>query len=136
MNTSAHRWPIRVYYEDTDAGGIVYHANYLKYFERARSEWLRELGYELDVVAREGVMFVVTRADLVFQSPARFNEALSVVSDMHEIRRASLVFRQRLMRGEQDLVKGLITVASVRPNDMRPVRLPGNLTEELKNNVG
>lgn len=131
MASSSFNWPIQVYYEDTDAGGIVYHANYLKFFERARSEWLRAVGYELDVLAENGLMFVVTRSEIDYLQPARFNENLEVRSTLYESKRVSFTFEQQLMRADNCIVRGLIKVASVHPETMRPVRLPENLLKEM-----
>ena len=94
--------PIRVYHEDTDAGGVVYYANYLRFMERARTEWLRHLGFEQDELARDpGVLFAVRSAKLEFLKPARFNELLEVTVDIHERGRASLTFRQHIRRGAE-----------------------------------
>jgi len=91
--------PIRVYYEDTDAGGVVYYANYLKFMERARSEWLRRLGFEQDELARDpGVLFAVRTAKLEFLKPARFNDLLEATVEIRERGRASLTFRQQIRR--------------------------------------
>src|SRR5512138_1443660 len=92
--------PVRIYWEDTDAGGVVYYANYLKFMERARSEWLRTQGFEQDVLRDEaGVVFVVRRVEIDYLAPARFNDALDVTVNLHEVGRASLVVRQELLRG-------------------------------------
>lgn len=131
MAIETFSWPIRVYYEETDAGGIVYHANYLKFFERARTEWLRALGYELDVMAADGLMFVVTRSELDYLKAAKLNESLEVRSTLHASRRVSFTFEQQLFRGEECLVRGLIKVASVHPETLKPIRLPKNLLEEM-----
>lgn len=131
MSDNQFIWPIRVYYEDTDVGGIVYHSNYLKYFERARSEWLRKLGYELDELAEDGLMFVVTHAELDFIVPAKFNEALEVHSTVTEFRGASFTFAQRLMRGELCLVRASVKAATVNSTTLRPTKMPRNLKQEM-----
>ncbi len=93
-------WPVRVYYEDTDSGGVVYHANYLKFMERARTEWLRSLGFEQDALIRhEGVIFAVHHMTLAFLRPARFNDLLEVSVVLAERGAASLVFRQAVLPG-------------------------------------
>lgn len=93
-------WPVRIYWEDTDAGGIVYYANYLKFMERARSEWLRSIGVEQGVLQLEhGLMFVVVAAETHFHKPARYGELLLVSCEIDESRRASLTFRQNIVRG-------------------------------------
>ena len=91
--------PIRVYYEDTDAGGVVYYANYFRFMERARTEWLRGLGFEQDELARDpGVLFAVRTAKLEFLKPARFNDLLEATVEIRERGRASLTFGQRVQR--------------------------------------
>ena len=87
--------PVRVYYEDTDAGGVVYHANYLRFMERARTEWLRALGFEQDRLAQElGIVFVLASLDIQSRKPARFNDALSVTSSISTVGRVSILFKQ------------------------------------------
>lgn len=126
---------MRVYYEDTDAGGVVFYANYLKFMERARTEWLRALGFEQDVLAaRDQVLFAVTRVILDFRRPARFNERLLVTSQIAELRRASLIFQQEVRR-EQDnelLCSGQVTVACVDVTRFRPRSLPESLLTEIE----
>ena len=116
-------WPVRVYYEDTDSGGIVYYANYLKFMERARSEWLRSLGFEQDRLSQqEGIVFAVRRAEVDFRQPARFNDALSVISRIAQRRRTSLTFHQEVVRTSDGvlLVSGDIQVACVDLARFRP----------------
>lgn len=125
-------WPVRVYYEDTDSGGVVYYANYLKFMERARTEWLRSLGFEQDQLAREaGIIFAVTEVELQFRSPARFNDSLSVTARVVERRRASLRFEQTVYRDEQVLCTGRIQIASLDSASFRPRPIPGDLFEEI-----
>jgi acyl-CoA thioester hydrolase len=128
------QWPVRVYYEDTDAGGVVYHARYLHFFERGRSEWLRALGFEQDeMVERDGVIFAVRRAEVDFIAPARFNDALRVVSEVQERRRASLTFRQEIRRGGDDrlLCAARIQVACLDARRLRPCPMPQALLQEM-----
>lgn len=128
----AFHWPVRVYWEDTDAGGVVYYANYLKFMERARSEWLRAFGFEQDVLRDEaGVVFVVRRVEIDYLSPARFNDALDVSVGLHEAGRASLVVRQELMRGVTRLAEAVITLACVDAMNFKPVKMPATLLQAL-----
>jgi len=128
----AFHWPVRVYWEDTDAGGVVYYANYLKFMERARSEWLRAFGFEQDVLRDEaGVVFVVRRVEIDYLSPARFNDALDVSVGLHEAGRASLVVRQELMRGVTRLAEAVITLACVDAVNFKPVKMPATLLQTL-----
>lgn len=129
---SAFIWPIRVYWEDTDAGGVVYHASYLRFLERARSEWLRALGYGQDALReREGVVFVVRAMRLEFLRPARLDDALSVAVALGERRRASLLMRQTIRRGETLLLDAEVKVACVAAADFRPRAVPEALAAAL-----
>lgn len=132
------RYPVRVYYEDTDAGGVVYYANYLKFMERARTEWLRELGFEQDELMREpGVLFAVRRVEVDYLKPARFNDALTVVARVAERGRASLTFDQEILRepaGEL-LSRGRIRIACLEAGSFRPVPLPAIIQEKLSDVV-
>jgi len=124
-------WPIRVYYEDTDAGGIVYHSHYLNYFERARTEWLRSLGYELDALADSGVMFVITRAEVDYITPAKFNQELEVQSTVIQYRGASFTFAQQILCGPTSVARATVKAASVNTVTQRPVKMPPNLKKEI-----
>ena len=125
-------WPVRVYWEDTDAGGVVYYANYLKFMERARSEWLRAFGFEQDVLRDEaGVVFVVRRVEIDYLSPARFNEQLEVSVRLHEMGRASLSVRQELLRGADRLAQAVVTLACVDAVRFKPVKIPEPLLQAL-----
>jgi acyl-CoA thioester hydrolase len=121
-------WPVRVYYEDTDAGGLVYHANYLKFFERARTEMLRALGFEQDeLIVNEGILFVLSSIQVDYLSPARFNEQLQVSAKVVEARKASLTFEQVVTRGNDVLCKGSARVACLNAQSMRPKAIPETL---------
>ena len=125
-------WPVRVYWEDTDAGGVVYYANYLKFMERARSEWLRAFGFEQDVLRDEtGVVFVVRRVEIDYLSPARFNEQLEVSVSLHEMGRVSLNVKQELMRGSDCLARTEVTLACVDAVRFKPVKIPSPLLQAL-----
>ncbi len=118
-------WPVRIYYEDTDAGGIVYNANYLKFMERARTEWLRSLGVEQDTLLEQGVAFVVRRVELDFQRPARFNDALTVTVTVKKLKRASIVFEQEILDDAGlSLVRGMVQIACVKIPHMKPFAIP------------
>jgi acyl-CoA thioester hydrolase len=127
-------WPIRVYYEDTDAGGVVFYANYLKFFERARTEMLRAMGYEQDeLIANEGIIFVVRSVQVDYLIPARFNELLQVSAEVTLAKKASLVFEQLITRCGDVLCTSIIRIACLDANTMRPKAIPENLLELLKN---
>ena len=125
MQPADFRYPVRVYYEDMDAGGIVYNANYLKFLERARTEWLRERGVEQDEWLRQDVAFVVRHIDIDFHRAARFNQMLSVTCVIQELKRASVIFTQQIQdeRGQQ-LVSARVTIACVSLSQMRPTAFP------------
>jgi acyl-CoA thioester hydrolase len=128
-------WPIRVYYEDTDAGGVVFYANYLRFMERARTEWLRSLGFEQDALMRDpGVLFAVRRTEVDYLSPARFNELLQVSSRVVRMRGAALTFEQRIAsddEAQRELCRGLVTVACLDSASMRPPRIPAAIREKI-----
>ncbi|NRD73757.1 tol-pal system-associated acyl-CoA thioesterase [Shewanella sp. VB17] len=127
------RWPISIYYEDTDAGGVVYHANYLKFFERARTECLRAIGVNQTQLLAEDIAFVVTRAELDFCRAARFEQNLLVETLVIEMKKASLTFQQRLV-DHQGVVycEGKIVVACITLTRMKPRAIPQNIVQELK----
>jgi acyl-CoA thioester hydrolase len=128
----AFRWPVRVYWEDTDAGGVVYYANYLKFMERARSEWLRAFGFEQDVLRDEaGVVFVVRRVAIDYLSPARFNDQLEVSVGLRETGRASLGVQQELMRGATCLARAEVKLACVDAVHFKPVKMPATILQTL-----
>jgi acyl-CoA thioester hydrolase len=121
-------WPVRVYYEDTDAGGVVYHANYLKFFERARTEMLRAIGYEQDeLLASESIIFVVRSAQVDYLSPARFNEQLQVSAEVSLVKKASFTFEQVITRDGEVLCKGSVRIACLDAQTMRPKAIPETL---------
>ncbi len=126
-------WPIRVYWEDTDAGGVVYHASYLRFLERARSEWLRALGYGQDALRdRDGVVFVVRAMRLEFLRPARLDDELIVDVALAERRRASLLMRQTIRRGDTSLLDAEVKVACVAAADFRPRAVPDALVAVMR----
>jgi acyl-CoA thioester hydrolase len=130
----AFSWPVRVYYEDTDAGGVVYHANYLKFMERARSEWLRALGYEQDALRREhGVLFAVTRVRVDFLRPARFNDLLEVGVRISRLGRVSLDLFQEVSGDAGDLFcRAEVRVACLDGTSLRPRPIPVPLRRGLR----
>jgi acyl-CoA thioester hydrolase len=128
-------WPIRVYYEDTDSGGVVYYANYLKFLERARTEWLRSLGFEQDSLAREAnILFIVHSLTLTFSRPARFNDMLEVLCRIDSIKGASLIFEQKILRAGKPaeiLCSGRTKVACVHADSLKPRPIPRMITMEI-----
>lgn len=130
-----HIFPVRVYYEDTDLAGIVYYANYLKFIERGRSEWLRDLGVDQGALKdKAGVVFAVRRVEADYLRPAKFDDALQVVTLLAEAKPARLVVDQRVLRGDQMLFAARVTIACL---DMRgrPVRVPAQVTQAIAPSV-
>ncbi|MBI3898300.1 MAG: tol-pal system-associated acyl-CoA thioesterase [Gammaproteobacteria bacterium] len=124
--------PVRVYYEDTDAGGVVYHSNYLKFMERARTEWLRSLGFELDELAqREGALFVVRSANVEFLRPARFNELVNVTVTLSKRRSASFTLMQQIRRADEPLCEGEIRIVCLDVSSFTPRPLPDAVAARL-----
>lgn len=125
-------WPVRVYWEDTDAGGVVYYANYLKFLERARSEWLRTLGiHQVELAAQDDVLFVVRRVEADYRKPARFDDALAVQCRITEMGRASLTMAQQVWRGDEVLLAAQVKLACVSASAMRPAKIPPYLLVKL-----
>lgn len=126
-----HLFDIRVYYEDTDMGGIVYHANYLKFIERARSAWVRELGIDQTVMrARDGLIFAVRRIEAEYLAPARFDDALRVETRMRQVTGARLVMEQTVTRAGERLFQAVVTVVCLTETG-QPARLPANIRLRL-----
>jgi acyl-CoA thioester hydrolase len=127
-------WPVRIYWEDTDAGGIVYYANYLKFMERARTEWLRAAGVEqLPLKEQHGLMFVVVDLQAHYRKPARYGDELLITCAVADRSRASLTFQQQVYRGGRDgelLVEGKVRVACLDATNLRPTALPKELMRE------
>lgn len=130
---------MRVYYEDTDAGGVVYHANYLRFFERARTERLRALGFEQDDLREHhGIVFAVRSADLHFIQPARFNDALWVTAEVGELKRVSLIFEQHIHRGGGSgelLCKARIRIACLAAATFSPCPIPDHLLQRIQDDA-
>ncbi len=129
------QWQVRVYYEDTDSGGVVYYANYLRFMERARTEWMRALGFEQDrLIREEGIVFAVRSANLEYLQPARFNDQLSVSLDVVQKGRASLTFDQVVTRSadaQQPLCSGRIKIACLDAASFRPQPIPDYILKEI-----
>ncbi|MGV3628936.1 MAG: tol-pal system-associated acyl-CoA thioesterase [Betaproteobacteria bacterium] len=118
-------WPIRVYYEDTDAGGVVFYANYLGFMERARTEWLRALGFEQpEMAARDGVLFVVRAVNIDYLKPSRFNDSLQVTVEVVNVGGSRIRFLQRVLRGNEEIARAEVEVVCVSTDTLRPARMP------------
>jgi 4-hydroxybenzoyl-CoA thioesterase len=121
--------PVRVYYEDTDAGGVVYYVNYLKFMERARTELLRQNGFEQVQLARENLLFVVHSASVKYLLPARLDDELLVCTQVSEKSRTTLVFKQHVVRSKDQVVlcEGQVKVVCVRADTFKPCAIPQEL---------
>ena len=127
-----HRFPLRVYYEDTDLAGIVYYANYLKFIERGRSEYVRALGIDqVELKEGRGLVFAVRRVEADYLSPARFDDRLEVLTAIGQIGGARLVMAQRVMRGEEILFTAQVTLV-LMSLEGRPVRIPADIRARLE----
>lgn len=125
-------WPVRVYWEDTDAGGIVFYANYLKFFERARTEWLRSLGVmQGELRETAGGMFVVSETSVRYLAPARLDDELLVTAKLESAGRASLIIAQQALRGGTLLAEGTIRIGWVADRTLRPGRIPAAILDVL-----
>jgi acyl-CoA thioester hydrolase len=123
--------PVRIYWEDTDAGGVVYHAQYLAFLERARSEWMRAQGYGQELLRQKhDLLFAVRAMQLDFLKPARLDDALAVTATLRECRRASVIFAQEIRRGDVRLLTATVRVAALG-TDFRPTAIPQSLYDEL-----
>jgi acyl-CoA thioester hydrolase len=130
---SLFTWTVRVYYEDTDAGGIVFYANYLKFFERARTEWLRAAGVDQQVLMeREGAAFVVKNASIDYHAPARLDDEITLTLNIEKLGRASIQFVQKAYKNDLLLVEASVKVGCVDIATVRPRSLPGDVADKMR----
>ena len=123
--------PVRVYYEDTDAAGIVYYANYLRFIERGRTEFLRAFGHDQNQLMKEGVAFAVRSVAAEYLKPAKLDDLLTVETAIATLGRAQLTFAQRILRGEELLLDAKIRIACIDPGAGRPIRIPPPIHAQL-----
>jgi len=125
--------PIRIYFEDTDSGGVVYHSNYLKFMERARTEWLSALGIDQRHLKQDNhIMFVVHRIDIQYKLPARFNDDLIVKSELKDIGSSKIEFRQMIYRNEEMLIDASVDIACIDSEKFKPVRIPITIKQTME----
>ena len=125
--------PIRIYFEDTDSGGVVYHSNYLKFMERARTEWLSALGIDQRHLKQDKhIMFVVHRIDIQYKLPARFNDNLIVKSEFKDIGSSKIEFRQMIYRENEMLIDASVDVACIDSEKFKPVRIPPTIKQAME----
>ena len=132
--------PVRIYYEDTDVGGVVYYANYLRYLERARTEWLRAAGFELDVIQRDmKAVFVVRRVEADYHLPALLGNMITVTAEPTEVGASKLVIRQRVLRSgdgsDELLLSATVTLAFISSDLSGPIRMPPSLRAAMKSTI-
>ena len=133
MTQHSHPLTVRVYWEDTDAGGVVYYANYLKFMERARTEWLRALGVHQEALrAQEGVQFVVADMQVRYLAPAKLDDLLTVTVTVAEQGRASMLLEQKVWRGDTLLAQGQVRVGCVDTQTLAPKRMPVSVLDALR----
>jgi acyl-CoA thioester hydrolase len=129
----AYSFPVRVYFENTDAGGVVYHGEYLKFLERARTEWLRHLGFDHQTLARtHRLVFIVSSLVIDFLKPARLDETLSVSVHLESLGKVRCIFAQEIRREDEVLVKAKVTVACVTGESFKPTEIPEPLRRKME----
>ncbi|SCC31324.1 tol-pal system-associated acyl-CoA thioesterase [Gilliamella intestini] len=127
-----YKWNARVYYEDTDAGGVVYHARYLAFFERARTEILRKVGINQQMLLQEGVAFVVKKMDINYHFPARLDDMLAITTSIEQVRKASIIFKQTILNQNNQVISTAdVLIACVNITKMKPCGLPKLLVLEF-----
>jgi acyl-CoA thioester hydrolase len=130
MDDPVFRWPLRVYYEDTDAQGVVYYANYFRFLERARTEWLRSLGVDqVRMMYEERKIFVVVSTEADFIAPARFNDEIVATAGLAGLARATFDIEQEIFRGTRRLLRSSVKVALLDADTLKPQRVPATLFE-------
>lgn len=132
MLPTENKFEVRVYYEDTDAGGIVYYANYLKFFERARTEWLRELGIHQSSFLEQNVGFVVRKVEMDNLASAKLDDVLTVISQITQQKRASLIFEQKIINNQKVICTATVRIACVNLEYAKPCSIPESILGALK----
>ena len=128
--------PVRIYYEDTDVGGVVYYANYLRFIERARTEWLRAAGFELDAIQRDlKAVFVVRRVEADYLAPALLGNLISVTAEPTEVGASRLIIRQRILRDDELLFAAIVTLAFIASDLSGPIRMPAAMRAAMKSTL-
>jgi len=133
VSNQVFRWPVRIYYEDTDAGGVVYYARYAAFYERARTEMLREHGVHQQQLMEQRLAFVVRKMTVEYFSPARLDDLLEVQSEIVSLRRASMTFVQRILNPQGEVMsQAEFLIACIDPHQMKPIALPKSFVAEFK----
>jgi acyl-CoA thioester hydrolase len=133
LSNQSFSWPTRVYYEDTDAGGVVYHSQYLNFLERARTEWLRHLGFDHNHLRDEfKLVFVVHSMQIQFKKPAKLDDLLTISSELIKIGRSSFEFLQKISVNQQTLIEAQIKLACVDTITFKPIGIPEQIREKME----
>lgn len=133
MSTTLFRWPVRVYYEDTDAGGVVYHASYIAFYERARTEMLRQHHFNQQTLLEQQICFVVRRMTVDYLAAARLDDLLEIQSEVTSMTRATMTFSQRIVNHEGKVLnEAEVLIACINPHLMKPIALPKSIVAEFK----
>jgi len=128
-----HEWPVRIYYEDTDSGGVVYHSNYLKYMERARTEWLRSLGIDqVELKKIFSVMFVVKELAIKYLKPAKFDDEIIVQTKVTDNKNCSLNLTQKIIRNKEVLTDSVVEIVCINVNLFKPTRIPQDVKKVME----
>ena len=136
MVALVHHWPIRIYYEDTDSGGVVYHSNYLKYMERARTEWLRDFKVDQKSLKDNlNLIFFVHEIDIKFVRPAVFNDEIEVQTKLEKLGSVKIELEQKIFRSTEILIESRVVVASVNSFSMKPMRIPNEIKLLMENEL-
>ncbi len=134
---AAFALPVRVYYQDTDAGGVVFHSGYVDFFERARTEWLRHMGFSVrELAEREQILFIVRELHVRYLKPAVLDDELSVTATVEHLGFVSLTMEQRVLRGTELLVHASVNLACVAADELKPTRVPAQVRSALERSLG
>ena len=129
--------PLRVYYQDTDSGGVVFHGNYLQFFERVRTEWLRALGFDVrTLAAQDNLLFIVREVRVNYLRPALVDDLLTATVELEHLGRAQFTLGQRVLRGDELLVEGSVNLACVSTDELKPMRVPPHVHAALQATLG
>lgn len=134
--SSLFEWPVRVYYEDTDAEGVVYYANYLKFYERTRTEWLRSLGISQEILKnKHNIIFVVKNVSIDYRRPALLDDELTVTAEVAQLKGASMLFEHTVLKEGVELNKCSVTIVCVDGKTIRPTAIPDEIAKKMRDGL-
>ena len=131
MVNSAQVIDVRIYYEDTDSGGVVYYANYLKYCERGRTEYLRQLGFNQDELMQQNIVFAVRKATIDYKLPARLDDTIQVITEIDKLKKASIIFKQTIKRDNDIICQAQVVIACLNAKQFSPTAIPSSIMSQL-----